>query len=123
MRYSDLVRIERNGVMRIDLTLISPPAIIRKAEDPEVRNEAERKVFGFTLGPSRTAAIRQACGITLPSLSYFEGRIGQVSSFAQITSIHEHRTKKGSMMAFCTIADETASLQMRIMPLQYMKYN
>lgn len=123
LRYSDLVRIDRDGQTRIDLSLISPPAIIRKAEDMDVRNEAERAVFGFTLGPSRIAAIRQERGISLPTLNYFEGRVGIVNSFAQIRSVREHRTKKGSMMAFCTLADETATMELRVMPMQYMRYN
>ena len=123
LRYSELVRIDHNGVMRIDLTLISPPAIIRKAEDGDVRSEAERKVYGFTLGPSKTAALRQKNNINLPSLSYYEGRIGIVESFAEIRYVREHRTKKGSMMAFIQIADESAAMEMRVMPMQYQRYN
>lgn len=123
LRYSDLVRIEKDGVCTIDLNLISAPAIIRKAEDGDIRNEAERKVFGFTLGPSRIAALRQQLGIALPSLSFYEGRTGIVTSFAQIRTMREHRTKKGSLMAFCQIGDETATMELRVMPMQYMKYN
>lgn len=123
LRYSELVRIEEGGQMRIDLSLISAPAIILRAQSQDEKNENERKVLGFTLGPSLTAQIRQENSINVPVLAVIETMKGEVDGFAQIRDVHEHRTKKGSLMAFLTIADETAKMEMRVMPMQYTKYN
>lgn len=123
LRYSDLVRIEKNGQISINLNLISQPAVIRQAENDEEKNENERRVFGFTLGPSIVARLRQENHIRTPLLSTISQQTGSVEGFAVIRSAREYRTRKGSMMAFCEIADETASLEMRVMPRQYERYS
>ncbi|MGM9941650.1 MAG: DNA polymerase III subunit alpha [Bulleidia sp.] len=123
LRYSELVRIDEGEQMRIDLSLISAPAIILRAQSQDEKNENERKVLGFTLGPSLTAQLRQENGIRVPVLSTITTMQGEVDGFAQIREVKEHRAKKGTLMAFVRIADETAELEMRVMPLQYNRYN
>ena len=123
MQYGELVRIDNNGVSSINLDLISTPDIIRYSENEEDRNDEEREVLGFTLGPSLVARIRQEMGIHTPVLSVIATMKGTVEGFAALRSIKEYRTRKGTMMAFTEITDETGAMEMRVMPRQYEKYS
>lgn len=123
IRYGELVRIDNNGVSCINLDLISTPDIIRYSENEEERNEEEREVLGFTLGPSLVARIRQEMGIRTPVLSVIATMKGKAEGFALLRSIREYRTRKGSLMAFTEITDETGAMEMRVMPRQYEKYS
>lgn len=123
IRYGELVRIDNNGVSSINLDLISTPDIIRYSENEEDRNDEEREVLGFTLGPSLVARIRQEMGIHTPVLSVIATMKGTVEGFATLRSIKEYRTRKGTMMAFTEITDETGAMEMRVMPRQYEKYS
>lgn len=123
IRYGELVRIDNNGVSTINLDLISTPDIIRYGENIEDRNDEEREVLGFTLGPSLVARIRQEMGIRTPVLSVIASMKGRVEGFGALRFVKEYRTRKGSMMAFTEITDETGVLEMRVMPRQYEKYS
>jgi DNA polymerase-3 subunit alpha len=41
---------------------------------------------------------------------------GTVNGFACVRSVHQHRTKKGDMMAFLKLYDETGEIEMAVMP-------
>lgn len=123
IRYGELVRIETDGISRINLDLISTPDIIHYKENEEDRNEEERDALGFTLGPSLVAKMRQEMQLSVPVLSTISTMKGKIEGFAVVRQVKEYRTRKGSLMAFTQISDETAQMEMRVMPRQYEKYN
>ena len=42
-----------------------------------------------------------------------------VEGFGQILNVHQHRTRKGDMMAFVKLSDETGELDLAVMPKLY----
>lgn len=123
LNYADVVQIQNGSQISLDLSLVSKPEMIRRSENVEYREEYERKALGFSLAPSLISKIKEANHINTPSLSSLRERRGFVEGFAQIKSARSHRTKKGSMMAFLTIADESDELDMMVMPRQYTNYS
>ncbi len=119
LNYAELVRIDNNGVSLINLDLVSKPVLIRRAQSAESASENERNALGFTLGPHPIITVRNRLGIHLPSIASLKDKKGYVDGFAQITSVKPHRTKKGDMMAFIKVCDETSELEMSVMPRLY----
>lgn len=119
LNYAELVRIDNNGVSLINLDLVSKPVLVRRTQSAETTNENERNALGFTLGPHPIIAVRNRLGIHLPSIASLKDKKGYVDGFAQITSVKQHRTKKGDMMAFVKVCDETSELEMSVMPRLY----
>lgn len=123
LSYADVVQIHTGDEIRLDLGLVSKPGIIKRAENIEYKEECERDALGFTLGTSRIEEMRQANGIRLPSIASLLGVKGYADGFAEIREVREHRTKKGAMMAFLKIQDETGECDLLVMPTQYAKYS
>ena len=55
----------------------------------------------------------------MPRLASISLHRGTISSFGVIRSVHPHRTRKGDMMAFLKVADETGQADMAVMPSLY----
>lgn len=122
LRYSELVQIHDDNQITLDLGLINKPNMMRLKDDPDDRMENERNALGFNLGPSPITSLRKKAGIHDPGLATLLTMQGQVSGFTLIRSVRQHRTKRGQMMAFVKCVDETASMDLLIMPSQYTKY-
>ena len=120
--YADVVKVKKDGKYTIDTSLVSKPSYIQRAENDSVREEYERNALGFTLGASYICKVREANHIEVPSLSHISMMQGRVVGFSQIKDVRKHRTKKGSMMAFLKICDETGEMDMMVMPKQYEQY-
>lgn len=120
--YANVVQIHTNNEIRLDLGLVSKPVMMKRKEDEDIKEEYERRALGFTLAPSRLTQIRKQYHIQLPSLATVIERKGNIESLACIKEVKEHRTKKGTMMAFLKIADESKEVDMMVMPRQYTKY-
>ncbi len=119
--YADLVRIGSGAQISIDLGLVTKPQIENLPENELEKSDRERNALGYTLGLQAITIVRQRLGIDEPLLSSLQGQIGRVHGFAQIRSVHQHRTKKGDMMAFVKISDESAELDMAVMPRLYQE--
>lgn len=119
--YGELVQVGSGSQMSIDLGLVSKPVPVRRKDDREEIAENEKNALGFCLGDQPIVLIRQANGIREPSLSAIKDTIGKVYGFAQIRSVHEHRTKYGEMMAFVKLADETGETDAAVMPKLYRR--
>jgi DNA polymerase-3 subunit alpha len=119
LRYAQLVQIKNGDQISINLGLVSRPEVIRMKDDEMENSERERDVLGFNLGVQPITRIRQENGIQLPSLAVLRSSFGIHNGFAMISFVKPHRTKKGDMMAFVTLTDETGQADMCVMPRLY----
>lgn len=119
LRYAELVRVEKNGTTLLDTSLISKPIIQKYSDSSEKVSEAEKAVLGFNLGVHPIIAMRKKHRISFPSLVTLQENGGAIEGFAYVSSMRRHRTRKGDLMAFLTLTDETADLDMMVMPITY----
>ena len=122
VNYADLVQVERNGQLTLDLNLISQPVLEPKEDQPEALVEAERNALGFTLGPHPIIEMRRRLKINRPSLIALQMSPGYGYGFGFVSSVRLHRTKRGQMMAYLTLNDETADFDLTVMPRLYSQY-
>lgn len=123
IRYGDLVRVERNGQIMIDAGLVSKPVPVRLTESAEETAENEKEALGFCLGPHPVSLRKERYGLHLRSLAELGQLRGQVNGFGAVQSVRQHRTKKGDMMAFCTVVDESGEMSLLVMPRLYSRYS
>ena len=117
--YGDLVRVEIDGQIRIDLNLVSKPVMVMVREDPIDRSERERQALGFYLCSHPILQIKRKYNIQMDPLVSLMSRGGRISGFVYIQKVKQHRTKKGDMMAFVVAVDETAQIDLVVMPRLY----
>ncbi len=119
--YGELIRVRSGQLMTVDLGLLSKPVPVRMKDDPQEKADLEKEALGFNLGVQPIVLLRQENNIHDPSLAAISTMQGKVSGFARIANVHEHRTKKGDMMAFLRLSDETGEMDMAVMPNLYRK--
>lgn len=119
--YADLVRIEISGQSRIDLQLVSRPIPIVVKDQPLQRSEKEKEVLGFYLGEHPLLSVRANSRINYPHISQLTGKVGEVTFIAMIQRVKTHRTKKGDMMAFISVSDESSYMDCVCLPNVYQK--
>jgi DNA polymerase III subunit alpha len=119
--YADLVRIEISGQSRIDLQLVSRPIPIVVKDQPLLRSEKEKEVLGFYLGEHPLLSVRANSKINYPHISQLTGKVGEVTFIAMIQRVKTHRTKKGDMMAFISVSDESSYMDCVCLPNVYQK--
>lgn len=117
--YSELIQIRRGDIVAIDLGLVSKPQPVRMKDDAEEVSEREKQALGFNLGVQPVVIVREKNNINVPRLASAAMQRGNFSSFGVIRNVHQHRTRKGDMMAFLKISDETAEADMAVMPSLY----
>ena len=123
--YSELVKVEVNGEVSIRLDLVSKPLMILIKEDELEKSEREKNVLGFYLGKHPIITIKNLYNINCDSLVYLKQKKGYVKGFGIIKKVKQIRTKKGALMSFVSINDETSEMELVIMPNkheQYLKY-
>ncbi len=121
-QYADLVKIEGKDQIRIDLGLVNTPDIIRVKELPLEKAEREKVVLGFYLSDHPLFHIKARYQVTGNILS-LEPNKRSVKLIAMIKAIKPHRTKKGDMMAFLTLSDESSECSGVLMPNLYSGIN
>ena len=123
LSYGELIRVEKNGVTQINLGLVSKPVMIKMKEYAEERSENEKNALGFCLGTHPIIGLRSRLDIHRPTLTVLKNNVGQADGFAMIQNVHQHRTKRGDMMAFLKLTDETGEMDMAVMPRLYQRMN
>jgi len=114
--YADLVRIDTLGQSRIDLDLVSRPIPISVADLPQERNERERDVFGFYFSSHPILLYKQKSGYKCTPIVGSTSLNSNVRFAAMVERVKTHRTKTGQMMAFVSVSDESAFLDVVVMP-------
>lgn len=121
LRFGQLVQIGHGDEITLDLNLVTKPDLVNQKEEEMEKIHFEREALGFCLGKQPIVLIRETNHIQEPRLAEILEKIGLVHGFAQIESVYPHRTKKGDMMAFLKISDETAITDLTVMPRLYEK--
>ena len=122
LNYASLVRIETNDQVLINLDLVSKPIPIIVSESSMEKCEDELLSLGFYFSNHPISEYKKLLNINVPLLSSIKQKNGIVDGFGIITRIKQHKTKKGDMMAFVGIEDESGSFDLVFMPNSYEKY-
>ncbi len=122
LRYAELVRIDHGGMTLIDDSLVSRPVIRRMADIPSEKSENEKKALGFYLSGHPAADLRTRLSLDVQTIVHLNGTSGEVTGFGIIRKVFQHRTRKGDMMAFLSVADETGEIDVTVMPNLYRQY-
>ena len=107
------------GEISLMADLDDAPIIEKLKDDMQVRAENERKVLGFYFSFNPIEEVKKRNGIDVPSLKQLLETAGYVKGFGMIRRVKTHRTKKGDMMAFVDISDDSGDLSLVVMPNLY----
>jgi len=118
-QYADLVKIEGKDQTRIDLGLVMTPDIIKIKENPLEKAEREKLVLGFYLSDHPLFHIKEQHHIKSNILSLQPNK-QVVKLICMIKGIKQHRTKKGDLMAFLSLSDESSECSGVLMPNLYI---
>jgi len=123
IKYAKLIQVPFGTQLSIDPQLVSKPVVIRMKDNQEELSENEKAALGFNLGEQPIVHLRQKLGITYPPLAELNSNRGLYRGFAYIQSVRQIRTRKGDLMCFLKITDETGESDMAVMPNLYSQYS
>lgn len=118
LKYVNTHKLQTSFISAID----DRPIIEDKKDNKVVLAEKEKNVLGFYLSFNPILEYKMDHGINVPSIIQIQNTKGYVKSFGQIKKYREHKTKKGEIMCFVDIADDTSSISLAIMPDSYKLY-
>ena len=87
-----------------------------------IRAEKEKEVLGFYFSFNPILDVKEKNNIDTISLSEVANMFGFQKGFGMIKRIKRHKTKKGDMMAFVDVFDDSGDLSLAIMPDLYKQY-
>ena len=123
IKYAKLVQVPFGAQLSIDPQLVSNPIVVRMKDSQEELSENEKAALGFNLGEQPIVHLRQKLGITYPPLAELNSNRGLCRGFAYIQSVRQIRTRKGDLMCFLKLTDETGESDMAVMPNLYSQYS
>ena len=123
IKYAKLIQVPFGTQLSIDPQLVSKPVVIRMKDSQEELSENEKAALGFNLGEQPIVHLRQNLGITYPPLAELNSNRGLYRGFAYIQSVRQIRTRKGDLMCFLKLTDETGESDMAVMPNLYAQYS
>ena len=123
IKYAKLIQVPFGAQLSIDPQLVSKPVVIRMKDNQEELSENEKAALGFNLGEQPIVHLRQKLGITYPPLAELNSNRGLYRGFAYIQSVRQIRTRKGDLMCFLKLTDETGESDMAVMPNLYSQYS
>lgn len=109
---SDLVTLE-NNVWKF--SGITPPELEEAPIDRMKRLQREKELLGFYVTRHPSQLIRQK-NRRIFSTVQAQDYTGKLQLAGIIHSIKEHKTKKGQMMAFAILSDDTGDINLSVMP-------
>ena len=119
LQYAFIVQTETKEGVLFNYDIVSPPRILPMKEDQLTRSKKEKNVYGFYLTEHPIVRLRQQMRNCIPIQQALQ-TMGYITVVGQITRYHLHRTKKTqAMMCFITLEDETAQMDLAIMPRMY----
>lgn len=95
------------------------PIIENRKDDVLVRAQKEKEVLGFYFSFNPLNEVKRKNGINTVSLKEISGSFGYVKGFGMIKRIKTHKTKKGELMCFIDLSDDTADISLAVMPSLY----
>ncbi len=119
IRYANIIKVESDNSARLDFSLASKIAIVRIAEKKSVRAEKEKEAFGFYLSTHPIAEVRNAIDPNMPYLLKLQNYRGRARFVCMIHFTRVHRTKRGDLMMFVEVSDDSARFDVVVMPNLY----
>lgn len=116
IRYGDLVKIEDEDQMLFDFTIVSKPATISLKENHVWKLEKEKEALGFYLSAHPISMLRERINPNLKTFASLQRYRGYASFICVVERTRQHRTKRGDLMLFLTVADETMKFDLVCMP-------
>lgn len=119
LRFSNIIMIEDEDQMILDYSLATPPPIIQVGDHLIKKATQEKEVLGFYLSSHPMSKIKSDNNFTGKAIIECLQTCGYVTLMGSIQMVKQHKTKKGDLMCFSVLADETASIDLVIMPNLY----
>ncbi|MGN1344309.1 MAG: DNA polymerase III subunit alpha [Traorella sp.] len=121
LRFSGIIMIEDENQMILDYSLATPPAILYMSDSPYRKSYQEREVLGFYLSSHPIQKIKQDRQFKGKDIIECLNPSNFVNLLGIINNIKPHKTKKGDLMCFTSLSDETGTIDLVIMPNLYLK--
>ncbi|MDO4500490.1 MAG: DNA polymerase III subunit alpha [Erysipelotrichaceae bacterium] len=107
----------KGGIQLLDLD--DAPIIENMKDDVLVRAEKEKSVLGFYFSFNPILEVKRKNNIdTRPIRELLENQ-GRVTGFGMIRRVKTHKTKKGEMMCFIDVSDDSGDISLAVMPLLF----
>lgn len=119
LRYADIVKIEDENQICIDFELVSKPAMIDVLDSRMSRADGEKNVLGFYLSDHPMSDLRKKMNFKGSTILETLSLQNRVTFLGTLTHIKQHRTKKGDLMAFTVVSDDTGQIDAVFMPQIY----
>jgi DNA polymerase-3 subunit alpha len=113
--YAHIVRVEKEGML-FDYSIVSMPNLVKKKENVLERSVREKEAYGFYVSEHPVQALRKERFAQVPLISRIEEVSGYVQLIGRVADFHTHKTKKGDMMAFAVLEDESGQIDLAVMP-------
>lgn len=117
LRYANIVKVSTVEGDKLDYSLISEPLVTEVKESPREILTQESDVLGFYFSEHPSLSLRMKHKTT-PIMSL---RIQEEAYrfIGMVERIKQHRTKKGELMAFVNISDDTGNVDCVLFPRVY----
>ncbi len=110
---------ENHAGMSLDLGYDDAPVIENYKDDKKVLAEKEKDVLGFYFSYNPIIELKKEYGINTQPLNVIGNTPGIQRGFGLVRRVKQHKTKKGQMMAFVDISDDTGDMSLAVMPDLY----
>lgn len=121
LRYSDIVRVEEGNQTSLDFDIVSKPAYVVMKDHALRRANLEKEVLGFYLSDHPMSSIKLRMNFKGKAIIECLQPCGYVEMMGTIMHVKQHKTKKGDLMAFSSLSDETGQIDLVIMPQLYRR--
>lgn len=118
--FEEIVRLEDLVILNpatgtFQFSGVTPPAIPDQPVDAMQRLLKEKELLGFYVSKHPAALLREA-NPTLTAIADAQSKMGFLNMAGILHGIHNHKTRKGDAMAFASLSDEGATIDLAIMP-------
>lgn len=118
--YANIVKID-DGDIHFDFSIASKPNLLNYEDRPLEKAKNEKLVYGFYISQHPIEAIRAKYFTDIRPLADLKKHIGYIRVLGRINRVKTHRTKKGDLMCFLSLEDESQFIDVAIMPALYQK--
>lgn len=113
LRYISLALVDREQKL-IDPNIVSRTKLAPAQESENARLNNELQAYGFYFSEHPVERLRKRWYPNLPNLNRILSGQGPVALVARVQSVRQHRDKRGQLMAFVEVEDESGSLSLTL---------
>lgn len=121
LRYSHIIMVEDENQRTLDFALASTPRMINVSDFPIRKANQEKEVLGFYLSHHPMSKIKKQANFEGKAIVECLQPQPFIEIMGMITHVKEHKTKRGDLMCFAVLSDETAAIDLVIMPNLYQR--